>query len=55
MRCYNVILVDSNNNEYSVGVCTSSKTRAMVVAEQSLLGGRHISAKAIKVDEVDRI
>jgi len=55
MKCYNVTCEDIDGNEYEVGVMTSDEFAAKHCAENSLLEGRHIKAKAIKVVETDSI
>ena len=55
-KCYEVTLKDTNDNLYTVGICTNcDSNHAMKSAEKTLLEGKHISAEAIEIKEVEAI
>ena len=55
LQCYKVTCVDSNNVQYSVGVCTINEDIAKKHAVESLLEGKHVKVKALKCEKVDFI
>jgi len=54
-KCYDIECEDANHVKYHVGIMTKDLSRAMRIAEETLLEGKHVVAKAIKATETDGI
>ena len=55
LQCYKVTCVDSNNVQYSVGVCTINEDIAKKRAVESLLEGKHVEVKVLTCEKTDTI